>query len=349
MPAARLPMRALALAAVVVLACRLRPAATPGRRHAGLLPRGGHHGRRSAGVVPRCLRIRRPSRRVEGRRGPQPGDRHRGKAPVPGRRASGPASRCSRSTRGPTRRRSPRRRPNSPGHRPEKARADREVARLKPLAEAQAIGAKEADDAQSQSDLAAAAIKSAQAKLAEARLNLSYTRVTAPIAGVTSRAAQSEGSVATANTTLLTSISQLDPIWVVFSVSENERLKLDRARASGKLAVPSNNAYEVELKLADGSIFPRTGRIDFTDVRVNPQTGTYEMRASVPNADGALKPGQFVRVVLKGAERRDAIASAPGRGDGGTARQVRLRRGQGQGGQGCGDAAPDRGRRLDRG
>ena len=94
----------------------------------------------------------------------------------------------------------------------------------------------------------------------------------------------------------------------MFSVSENERLKLDRARASGKLAVPSNNAYDVELKLADGSIFPRTGRIDFTDVRVNPQTGTYEMRASIPNADGALKPGQFLRVVLKGAERRDAIA-----------------------------------------
>lgn len=190
----------------------------------------------------------------------------------------------------------------------EKARADREVARLKPLAEKRAIGQKEADDAQSQSDMAAAAIGAAQAKLTEARLNVSYTRVTAPIAGVTGRAAQSEGSLANANTTLLATVSQLDPIWVVFNVSENERLKLDRARASGKLAVPANNAFEVELKLADGSTFPRTGRINFSDLRVNPQTGTYEMRASVPNADGAVKPGQFLRVVLKGAERKDAIA-----------------------------------------
>ncbi|HVE48764.1 MAG TPA: efflux RND transporter periplasmic adaptor subunit [Casimicrobiaceae bacterium] len=190
----------------------------------------------------------------------------------------------------------------------EKSRAEREVARLKPLAEKRAIGQKEADDAQSQAELANAAIKSAQAKLAEAKLNLSYTRVLAPISGVTSRAQQSEGSLATANQTLLTTISQLDPIWIGFSVSENERLRLERARAEGRLSVPGNNAFEVDVKLSDGSRFPRSGRVDFSDVRVNPQTGTYEMRATVPNADGALKPGQFLRVVLKGAERRDAIS-----------------------------------------
>ena len=90
----------------------------------------------------------------------------------------------------------------------EKARADREAARLKPLAEKRAIGQKEADDAQSQSELASAAIKAADARLTEAKLNLSYTRVLAPIGGITSRAQQSEGSLATANTTLLTTISQ---------------------------------------------------------------------------------------------------------------------------------------------
>lgn len=190
----------------------------------------------------------------------------------------------------------------------EKSRAEREVARLRPLAERKAIGQKEADDAQSQAEVAAAAIKGAEAKATEARLNLSYTRVVAPISGMTSRAQQSEGSLATANQTLLTTISQFDPIWVGFSISENERLKLERARAEGKLKLPNGTGYQVELRLADGSRFPRTGRINFEDARINPQTGTTEMRATVGNADGALKPGQFVRVVLKGAERPDAIA-----------------------------------------
>ncbi len=190
----------------------------------------------------------------------------------------------------------------------EKARAEREVGRLRPLAERKAIGQKEADDAQSQAEFAAAAIKSAEAKATEARLNLAYTRVTAPITGVSGRAQQSEGSIANANQTLLTTISQIDPMWVGFSVSENERLKLEKSRAEGKLTLPNGTGYQVELKLADGSRFPRTGRINFTDTRINPQTGTSELRATVSNADGALKPGQFVRVVLKGAERPDAIA-----------------------------------------
>ena len=190
----------------------------------------------------------------------------------------------------------------------EKSRSEREVLRLRPLAERKAIGQKEADDAQSQAEFAAAAIKAAEAKAVEARLNLSYTRVTAPIAGITNRADMSEGSLATANQTLLTKIWQLDPLWVGFSISENERLKLERARAEGKLKVPNGGGYEVELKLADGSRFPRTGRINFTDARINPQTGTSDLRAAVPNADGALRPGQFLRVVLKGAHRPDAIA-----------------------------------------
>jgi membrane fusion protein, multidrug efflux system len=190
----------------------------------------------------------------------------------------------------------------------QKAQADREAARLKPLAERKAIGQKEADDAASNADLAAAAVKSAQAKLDELKLNWGYTRVVAPIAGLSSRAQVSEGALATQNTTLLTTISQTDPIWVAFTVSENERLRLSQAIASGTLAAPKDNAYEVTIKLSDGSAFPRRGRINFSDTRVNPTTGTYEMRAEVPNGDLALKPGQFVRVVLRGAQRRDALA-----------------------------------------
>jgi membrane fusion protein, multidrug efflux system len=190
----------------------------------------------------------------------------------------------------------------------QKAQADRELARLKPLAERKAIGQKEADDAASAADLAAAAVKSAQAKLADLSLNLGYTRVVAPISGLTSRAQKSEGSLATQNETLLTTISQIDPIWIVFSVSENEQLRLSRAVGNGQLKLPADNAYEVTVLLSDGSAFPRKGTINFSDTRVNPTTGTYEMRAEVPNADGKLKPGQFVRVVLRGAERQNALA-----------------------------------------
>jgi membrane fusion protein (multidrug efflux system) len=190
----------------------------------------------------------------------------------------------------------------------QKAQADRERARLAPLAERKAIGQKEADDAASNADLAAAAMQSAKARLDELKLNWGYTKVVAPIAGLSSRAMKSEGSLATANDTLLTTISQTDPIWVVFSISENEQLKLNRAMANGTLALPKDNAFEVTIKLADGSTFPRRGKINFADTRVNPATGTYEMRAEVANRDAALKPGQFVRVVLRGAQRKDALA-----------------------------------------
>ena len=186
--------------------------------------------------------------------------------------------------------------------------AEREAARLKPLAERRAIGQKEADDASSNAELARAGVKAAQAKLTEAKLNLGYTRATAPITGLSSRANKSEGSLVTANDTLLTTISQLDPIWVPFNVSENDRLLLDRAVAEGRLTLPKDNAYAVTVRLSDGSTFPRKGRINFSDSRVNPATGTYEMRAEIVNADGVLKPGQFVRVELAGAVRNNALA-----------------------------------------
>ena len=188
------------------------------------------------------------------------------------------------------------------------AQADRELARLKPLAEKRAVGQKEADDAQSNVDLARANMRAAQAKLDEVNLNLGYTKVVSPITGLSSRAPKSEGSLVTANDTLLTMVWQVDPIWVPFNVSEVEQLLLNRAVASGRLVLPKNNAFDVTVRLADGSTFPRKGTINFSDTRVNPSTGTYEMRAQLANGDGSLKPGQFVRVSLKGAVRKEALA-----------------------------------------
>ncbi len=188
-----------------------------------------------------------------------------------------------------------------------KAQSDREVTRLKPLAEKRAVGQKEADDAVSNAELAAASVKAAQAKLDEVKLSLGYTRVVAPIGGLSSRAPKSEGSLVTANDTLLTTISQSDPIWIPFAISENEQLSLNRAVSDGRLTLPKDNAYDVTVKLADGTTIPRRGRINFADTRINPSTGTFEMRAEVPNADGVLKPGQFVRVSLTGAVRNNAL------------------------------------------
>lgn len=190
----------------------------------------------------------------------------------------------------------------------QQAQAEREVSRLKPLAEKRAVGQKEADDAQSNLDLARAGVRAAQARLDEAKLNLGYTDVKAPIAGLTSRAPKSEGSLVTANDTLLTTISQVDPMWIPFSIAENEELLLARAVKEGRLTMPKDWAFDVAVELSDGSVLERKGRINFADTRVNPATGTFEVRAEVPNADRALKPGQFVRVKLMGATRNHALA-----------------------------------------
>ncbi len=188
------------------------------------------------------------------------------------------------------------------------SQATRNAARLKPLWEAKAVSQKEYDDAVSTEQVAAANVKAAQAALTQARLNLSYTRVEAPISGITSRALKSEGSLVEAQQTLLTTISQIDPIYVIFSFTEAERLKFTRDTSEGRLKLPKDGKFNVHLKLADGSEYARAGKVDFTDVRVDSNTGTIEARAIIPNPQHLLRPGQFARVQLSGAIRPAAIA-----------------------------------------
>jgi len=188
------------------------------------------------------------------------------------------------------------------------SQATRNAARLKPLWEAKAVSQKEYDDAVSTEQVAAANMKAAQAAVTQARLNLSYTRVEAPISGITSRALKSEGSLVEAQQTLLTTISQIDPIHVIFSFTETEHLGFTRAVSEGRLKLPKDGRFDVKLKLADGSEYARAGKVDFTDVRVDSNTGTIEARAVIPNPQHLLRPGQFVRVQLSGAIRPAAIA-----------------------------------------
>ncbi|MDQ3446448.1 MAG: efflux RND transporter periplasmic adaptor subunit [Pseudomonadota bacterium] len=211
------------------------------------------------------------------------------------------------------------------------SQAKRNIDRVKPLAGSNALSQREFDEATSGEETGAAAIKQAQARLTEARLNLGYTRVTAPVAGWASRAQKSEGSLVSPGAdSLLATISQLDPLYVNFSVSEAERLRLNRLMNSGELRAPAANGattkngskaagplsagdksplsgYSVALKLSDGSVYDRKGRLTFVDPAINTGTGSFDARAELPNADAALRPGQFVRVIVEGATRPNTI------------------------------------------
>jgi len=191
-----------------------------------------------------------------------------------------------------------------------KARHDqarRDAARLKPLLGEHAVSQKEHDDAVSAEAISAADLKAAEARLVEARLALAYTRVEAPASGITGRSLRSEGSLVSGPEVLLTTVTQIDPIWVSFGIPDNEQARLQKEARAGRLVMPKGNDFEVELRLADGSLYPQRGRVNFSAVRIDPATGTREFRAELPNADGALRPGQFVRVLLHGATRPNAV------------------------------------------
>jgi membrane fusion protein (multidrug efflux system) len=185
--------------------------------------------------------------------------------------------------------------------------ARRNAARLKPLYAEKAVSQKENDDAVSAEEISAADVKAARARLTEARLSLSYTKVESPVSGVASRSLRSEGSLVGGPETLLTTVVQVDPIWVNFGIPDNEQAQLARDVQAGRVALPKDGTFEVALKLADGSLYELTGKLNFNDVRVSPTTGTREARAELPNPKGVLRPGEFVRVILRGATRPNAV------------------------------------------
>ena len=179
--------------------------------------------------------------------------------------------------------------------------------RVKPLTELDALSQKDLDDATGQEQAAAAAVETAKANVEQARLNLSYTTISAPVKGLSSYARIQEGAYVSQANSLLTYVAQTDPIWVNFSMSENDVLKYRGQAARGQLIVPKEGAYGVEVLLGDGSIYPYKGRITFADAEYNTQTGTFLIRATLPNPKDVLRPGQFVRAHLLGAVRPKAI------------------------------------------
>jgi membrane fusion protein (multidrug efflux system) len=182
------------------------------------------------------------------------------------------------------------------------------LARVKPLAAQNALSKKDLDDAVGNEQQAAAAVIAAEGQVQSARLNLSYTTIKSPLNGLSSFARQQDGSYVTANANgLLTYVYQLDPMWVNFSISENEMLKYRDQIAAGRLRFPTNNDFTVALVMADGSIFPEQGHINFANPAFSTETGTFLVRAAFANPKAVLRPGQFVRARVSGAIRPNAV------------------------------------------
>ncbi len=186
--------------------------------------------------------------------------------------------------------------------------AHREVKRLTPLVKSLSVSQRDLDDARSARDLYRAGVAAAEAELAQAQLDLDYTEVTAPISGRTGRALEVEGALISPTSGPLLKLAQIDPIYVRFSVAENQQLEIERQLAEGALKLPPPQQTQVEVQLADGSIYPLTGQVDFSDYRTDRQTGAYDRRATLPNPDGRLSPGQFVRVHIQGGIIPHALA-----------------------------------------
>jgi len=188
------------------------------------------------------------------------------------------------------------------------AQTEREVRRLTPLASAQAISQRELDDAVSDNEQARAAVAVAEAELAQAQLELDYTEVKAPLSGRIGRALQVEGALVSPTSGPLAYLAQIDPLYVRFSIPENDRLAIDRQLAEGSLVMPPADQARVTVRLGDGTPYAHPGVFDYSDYRSDSQTGAFESRATLPNPDAQLNPGQFVRVQVQGGIMPGALA-----------------------------------------
>jgi len=185
--------------------------------------------------------------------------------------------------------------------------ASRALERLKPIFEKNAASRKDFDEALALDQTAKARVASAKAKVKQAELNLDYTTITTPITGLSGESNYGTGALISPGGKFLTKITTIDPVYVYFHVSESDVLKERREMQKHLLELPPDRNFDVQITLADGTIFPALGKLDFTAPTFRPETGTMMMRALFPNPEGILRPGQFVRAKLLGAQRFNAI------------------------------------------
>lgn len=177
------------------------------------------------------------------------------------------------------------------------AQARRNAGRLKELLAQNLVSRNDADTAISALEASDASMLAAQAKVREAELNLSYTKVAAPIGGITGRALHSEGSLVTAGTasSLLTTVIQANPIWARFALSAGEYEALRTATRDAK-----DVTLSVELLRQNGAAYPQRGHVNFAGSVIDTNLGTVQLRAEFPNTDLSMLPGEYVRVRLSG-------------------------------------------------
>ncbi|BAU76745.1 efflux RND transporter periplasmic adaptor subunit [Metapseudomonas furukawaii] len=187
---------------------------------------------------------------------------------------------------------------------------ERDLKRVRELQKKGYASESELDNAISNFEQSKANVEAAQAEVKARQIDLDYTTVEAPISGMTSKETRSEGSLVVAgdpNGSLLTQLTQLDPIYVNFAYPDTEAERLREGVKNGTIELPPDGLLSADLRFGDGSNYPLSGRVDFTDSFVNTGTGTVSARAVVPNPEQKLLPGMFVRVLVKGFTRPQSI------------------------------------------
>ncbi|MFP6800489.1 MAG: efflux RND transporter periplasmic adaptor subunit [Pseudomonas sp.] len=201
---------------------------------------------------------------------------------------------------------------------------ERDLKRIRELQKKGFASESELDNAISNFEQSKANIQAAEAEVQSKQIDLDYTTVKAPISGITSKETVSEGSLMVAgdpNASLLSNITQLDPIYVNFAAPDSDVESVRSGLQNGSLVLPEDGKMGVQITLGDGSVYPLEGKVDFTDSLVDRGTGTVSARAVVPNPDQTLLPGQFVRVQMKGLSIPNAMTlpeRAIAQGPGGT-------------------------------
>ena len=177
------------------------------------------------------------------------------------------------------------------------AKANNDVARYRPLVAKQAVSQRELDDAVAQQDAAKSQVDAAKAAVEKATLDLSYTRITAPISGLVGATLVKAGNlVGRGESTLLTTISQIDPALFRVGITESDYLRVARRVLDG--GEKAGRQTDIQLTLSDGSVYPHPGKVNVIDRAVDPTTGTLGIQLQFPNPTLLLRPGQYGRARL---------------------------------------------------
>lgn len=187
--------------------------------------------------------------------------------------------------------------------------AEATLKRVKPLTQQNAMSQADLDKAQGEYDASKAAVFSAQAKLKQADLNLGYTTIRSPVTGYTGKALQRQGAYinAVGDSAKLSYVAAVEPMWVTFSMSQNQLAQIRELVRKGELVPPKNQDFQVELVTSDGKPYPYAGKINFADPTFSQDTGSFQVRAVLPNPKRELRPGMFVTANVKGGTRPNAI------------------------------------------